>query len=490
MPKSSHLKIRLINSYLALMWYSMAMNSKPKLEELLASHEGKKLLLLGKEGLFERTEIERFLKPYKLTITDTPDSETVATIEPAGLNPVEEMMSEQAYEMGIPSYDLQELEELINATIDDDALLMAIKLGNDQSRIKRMLANPHLSDSLFVRLLKLYDFDEEEEDSRDDRDVIMYTLRRYIAIKPNEEDLLYSYLTLRRLATEARDPNLLEALLGFPNFEFLVRGKERTTLRQTIAGNPNITEDIVRKLLSYRHKGVDVALAGNSATDASTLNLLHQKGDPKIAKALAINPAIDNALFEKLLEEPESAALALMRQPIDSERLSKIQKKVNDPEIFALLGANEQLATEVIGKLIQSDNTALLEYLSANPVVPREMLEQIYQKEIPSTLTSLAKNPNVDPKLLERFYEEYGEEKAMRIALAYNPTTPTKILEALFNEEDLEINRALATNRALPMELLDILKLDTRLQNELAQNENLVRSYEEVLNQGKVMLNV
>ena len=472
------------------MWYSMAMNSKLKLEELLASHEGKKLLLLGKEGLFERKEIERFLKSYKLTLTDSPDSETVATIEPVGLNPVEEMMSEQAYEMGIPSYDLQELEELISATIDDDALLMAIKLGNDQSRIKRMLANPHLSDSLFVRLLKLYDFDEEEEDSRDDRDVIMYTLRRYIAIKPNEEDLLYSYLTLRRLATEATDPNLLEALLGFPNFAFLVRGKERTTLRQTIAGNPNITKDIVRKLLSYRHKGVDIALAGNSATDASTLNLLYQKGDPKIAKALAVNPAIDNTLFEKLLEESESAALVLTRQPIDSERLSMIKEKVSDPEILALLGANEQLSPELMGNLIELDNQALLEHLGANPTVPRKMLEKIYEKKIPSTHTSLAKNPNFDSKLLERFYEEYGEEKAMRIALAYNPATPTKILEALFNEEDLEINRALATNRALPMELLDILKLDTRLQNELAQNENLVRSYEEVLNQGKVMLNV
>ena len=135
------------------------MNRKPKLVELLASHEGKKLLFLGKEGLIERKEIERFLAPYKLTLTDTPDSETVATIEPARLNPVEEMMSEQAYEMGIPSYELQELEELISATIDDDALLMAIKLGNDQSRIKRMLANPHISDSLFVRLLKLYEFD-------------------------------------------------------------------------------------------------------------------------------------------------------------------------------------------------------------------------------------------------------------------------------------------------------------------------------------------
>ena len=94
---------------------------------------------------------------------------------------------------------------------------MAIKLGNDQERLLRLLGNEHLTDELFVRLLKLYRFDEEEEYNRQDRDVIMNTLRRYIDIKPNEEDLLYTYLTLRRLATEATDPNLLAALLGFPN---------------------------------------------------------------------------------------------------------------------------------------------------------------------------------------------------------------------------------------------------------------------------------
>jgi len=95
------------------------------------------------------------------------------------------------------------------------------------------------------------EWDDEDEDSRDDRDVIMYTLSRYIDIKPNEQDLLYSYLTLRRLATEATDPNLLLALIGFPNFEFLVRGKEKITLRETIARNRYIDQEIIQKLLSF-----------------------------------------------------------------------------------------------------------------------------------------------------------------------------------------------------------------------------------------------
>jgi len=36
----------------------------------------------------------------------------------------------------------------------------------------------------------MYDWHDEED--RNDRDVISYTLRRYISIKPHEQDLLYS----------------------------------------------------------------------------------------------------------------------------------------------------------------------------------------------------------------------------------------------------------------------------------------------------------
>ena len=43
----------------------------------------------------------------------------------------------------------------------------------------------------------------------------------------------------------------------------------------------------------------------------------------------------------------------------------------------------------------------------------------------------------------------------------------------------------MASNASLPMELLDILKVDTRLQHELAQNEIFVKEYETVLDYDK-----
>ncbi len=465
---------------------------KQTLKQMLEEAEGKKLLILGKENIFTQKEIVRFLKPYGIEITDRLSEEVFAVVEHHRLNPVEEDISNDAYVEGLPIFKLTEFEKLISESIDDDALLMAIKLGNDQSRIKRMLANPHLSDTLFVRLLKLYRFDEEEEDSRDDRDVIMHTLRRYIEIKPNEEDLLYSYLTLRRLATEATDPNLLEALMGFPNFTFLVRGKESITLKETIARNWHINDTTIQKLLTLRNHAIERSLAGNSSINEEIQKLLLGRRDEEIAQALAINPAIGEAIFAALLQESEKVvALLLVHQPIDKARLALIEDARLEASVFALLGANEKLSLDVIEALAgKKENKTLHRLLCENKTVPPARLEAYYHQKHKTLMPALAQNPSTPVSVLESLYKSDTESQEIAASLAKNPSTPETILRALFERDDFEINRALATNASLPMELLDVLKLDTRLQNELAQNEQLAASFETVLNQGKVMLNV
>jgi len=82
------------------------------------------------------------------------------------------------------------------------------------------------------------------------------------------------------------------------------------------------------------------------------------------------------------------------------------------------------------------------------------------------------------------FYEKY-DESAIRIALAHNERTPEHILRALFARDEFEIQKSMASNASVPLELLDILKVDTRLQNELAENEIFVKEYETVLDYDK-----
>ncbi len=459
---------------------------KPSLTALLSSSSGKSFLFLGREGIFTKDEIARYLKKYDITMTKNYEESVVGVIEYHQLNPVEDDISNMAYDDHVPLYKLADFEKLLSEGINDDELLMGIKLANDQGRIFRLLGNANISDELFVKLLSMYEWDDEEEDNRDDRDAIMYTLRRYISIKPNEEDLLYSYLTLRRLATEATDPKLLLALIGFPNFEFLVRGKEKVTLRETIARNKYLDNEVIQKLISLRDAKIDVALASNKSVPVTVLEVFIKKSSQKLNKSLATNAQINDSIFDLLLSKEQSAVeLLLLWQPINMKRVVQIEKNVLDEAVFSILGANERLEEDVVKYLSGGDNLLLLEHLASNISVHADILVKIYQKKLRSTMTPMARNPSVPVSILEEMYEKYAGDYEILAALGHNASVPVSILKALFDKDDLAINKGLATNPSLPMEMLDILKVDTRLQNYLAKNPIFIQAYETVLDYDK-----
>lgn len=459
--------------------------TKQTLPELLASSQGKSFLFLGREGLFTKEEIVRFLKKDGITVTKYLEEGVVATVEHSSLNPVEDDISNDAYDAKIPSFSLDEFEKLLSSSINDDELLMGIKLSNDQERVFRLLGNENISETLFVKLLMMYEWNEEEEDNKEDRDTIMYTLKRYIDIKPNEADLLYSYLTLRRLATEATNPKLLLALIGFQNFEFLIRGKEKVTLRETIARNEHLDAELISKLTSLRDSKVDVAMACNPCVEIKLLQGLFAKNKEKIDEALATNENIDDVLFDALLEKSEKAIqLLLLSQPMNEERLMLVDKHVLDSVLFATIGANERLERTVIDTLVARDNEALICHLAANDTLTEEQIANIYAKGLISSFEYLATNPVTPVEMLEMFYEKF-DESVIHVALAHNKSTPESILRALFDRDEFEIQQSMASNASVPLDILEVLKVDTRLQNELSKNEIFVKEYEVVLDYDK-----
>jgi len=459
--------------------------TKQTLLELLEVSADKKFLFLGREGIFTQDEIVRFLKKYSITMTKYLEEDVVAIIEPLNLNPVEEEISNDAYDAKIPSFSLDAFEKLLSNGINDDELLMAIKLTNDQARVFRLLGNENISEALFVKLLMMYQWHEAEEDNREDRDTIMYTLKRYIDIKPNEADLHYSYLTLRRLATEATNPKLLLALIGFSNFEFLIRGKEKVSLRETVARNSCLDKEVITKLVSLRDNKVDVALAGNEVVETARLHTFLAKENERINEALATNEHIDNEIFQILLtKEDKVVQLLLLSGKIDVERLGFIDAQLLDAELFSTIGANEHLENDVIDELIRREDETLLCNLAQNSTLTALQIEAIYVKGMDATVASLAVNPSTPVTLLEKFYEMHDINEVC-IALAHNPSTPKQLLRKLFAKDDLEIQRSMASNASIPLDILDMLKVDIRLQNELAKNPILIKGYETVLDYDK-----
>jgi len=186
-------------------------------------------------------------------------------------------------------------------------------------------------------------------------------------------------------------------------------------------------------------------------------------------------------IFNTLLDKEDKVIqLLLLSQPINTERLVLIDTHGVDAKLFATIGANECLESAVIDELIGRDNEELICHLAGNDTLSVAQLENIYIKGIVPSFECLAINPAASVEMLEMLYEKY-DESAIRIALAHNKSTPEAILRALFERDEFEIYKSMASNSSLPMELLDILKVDTRLQNELAGNEIFVKEYESVL---------
>jgi hypothetical protein len=450
---------------------------KPSLEILLSESKEKKLLFLGRQGIFTVEEVERFLKKFDLSMTSNYEDGVVGVIEHHTLNPIEEDISCLAYDDKIPLYKLLDFEKLISQSINDDELLMGIKLANDQERIFRLLGNSHISDELFVKLLSMYQWHEDEDDSREDRDVIMYTLRRFIEIKPNEEDLLYSALTLKRLAREATDPKLLNVLIRFPNIVFLQKGKQKITLRESIASNPHIDENVITRLISLRDSGVDMYLACNDTVSLPLLQKFASKHIEQIDEALASNVNIDDEIFDSLLEKNDNVIkLLFWYQPIDNKRYDAIKEKMVDNELLSELGKNRTLAKEVVEQLLEEADHMLLSNFSANDALDGKVLRSIFEKGIFETYKYLAKNPSTPIEILNTLYLDHQNDTDILIALSYNVSTPVEILKELYEKDEFEITKGIASNASVPLEILNILKIDTRLRNELTANQTFVAS--------------
>lgn len=449
---------------------------KQDLKTLLESSTGKKILFLGKEGVYTVQESNRFLKRHKLTRVKGIEEGIVASVEHHRLNPVEEMISEDAYVRKIPAYKLEEFERLISENINDDEILMAIKLTNDQARVLRMIENPDISDTLFVKLLKMYEWHKEEEDNNDDRSVVIATLTRYIDVTPAERDQLYSTLTLKRLVREATDPKLLHALISFPNYEFKQKNKGKISLYELIATSHSLDQEVTKRLLSLHDTRVDMYLAANPAIDLEQLKKFALREEQALYEALASNENIDDSLFELLLGKGDDVVrLLLWYQLIGPKRYEIILQKLNGSSMFSEIGKNPHIEYDVMQSLIERDDINLLENIAANKSVTTDLLETLYKKQLDATFLALAANPNLPIVILKTLYKKFKDDTMMMHQIASNPNTPEPILRELYERDVVEINKGLASNSSTPIEILDILKIDTRMRNALTKNEVFIK---------------
>ena len=450
-----------------------------KLDKLIKENQGKNILFLGKVLHFTQEELHKFA--IKLGVNavfkyKNENQDIAFTILSTLLTPLEEQISFELYEKGIPEIKLEEFENYYVQSLKPNTLLMSLKLSNNQERLKRLLKVKAFDDTTFLKLFTLYNWgDEGIFDNDNNRDVTLSFIKRFYPhfTNFNHHDIVHSPATILDIALTSESAEVLKALSKMPNYRINARKQEEwkpRELREFIAVNPNIPSDLIDNYLNCNAPRLDTLLAQNSALNQEQQERIFRRATKSSLLMLCKNPNLDNSLFTTLLKENNEVVQALLEnQTITKERLNTILKTNSDSLLF--LAKNREI-TDIKEQLL-FQNRALDFALAANPALESSDLESLYTKYGSEIAEELCKNPNLSSTLIEKFYKDANN--TTKEAIAANPNTPQNILEELFNLDNFEINRHLALNPSLKDEYLDYFKLDNELLRIMSNNPKFLQ---------------
>jgi len=446
-----------------------------KIEKLIKDNQGGVVLFLGRVTNFTPQELSNFLEEQGMRYADKYEGQDVAFLVLSSmLSPIEEQLSYDLYDAKIADVTLGSFEQYYTIHIKPNTLLMSLKLSNDQERLKRLLDNSAFEDEVYLKLFKLYDWQGEGiHDNNENRDVTISFVKRFY--KPDgfrDPAMIYAPTTVMNIAQDSRDSAVLDAILTMPNHEIKVSRRDThrpRSLREFVAINEVISQDSIKKILSFRDDKATDFLALNPSLLSIHQEQIFDNSTEQTKLMLAHNDALSDNLFEKLLDSTDEVVKTLLSyQRLDSSRWDTVLSKNIDSEIVAYVGDNATVA-EIIDSLFALDNQKLDFRLASNSVTSAIYLEKLYEKYSDSLAIDLCKNPNLPTLMIEMFYAKRDGD--IVAVLATNPSTPKKILSELCQREDRELNKLLATNSSVDLYYLQQFQLDPSLIMILAKNE-------------------
>ncbi len=441
-------------------------------ENIFETHRGGTVLFLGKVTHFTVEELQRFLQAQEMVYADSyAEQEIALLVLSSRMTPAEEALSYRLYEAGVPDVTLEQFEQTMSGHIKPETLLMSLKLSGDQERLRRLLGNEAFSDTLYLKLLQMYDWGTGGVHENDaNRDVTISFVKRFFRPEGfRDPAMVYAPTTVMIIAKDSDNPAVLDTILTMPNHEIKVsryEQKKPKNLREMVAFNPHISAKSLKKLLAYASADIDYFLASNAMVGQEALERIYARSNAQTRRMMTQHLALPDALFVRLLqdEDEETVQSLLVFQSFDEKRLAAVW----DHPHRAYLGANRQIGPYA-QRLMAHEDSILDEALASNPSVTSASLEQLWERHGERIAVPLAKNPHITPEMVQRLYT-LGERSVLE-ALAANAATPTAILDALCELEERTLNRFLASNPSVGISWLRQFQLDTSLLRILAENK-------------------
>lgn len=393
---------------------------------------GKSVLLLGKTRALNSDEFDTLLKLHKITRVESYSEDIALIIEGRMMNPYEQGESARLYEtQRAPIVELSSVEEWLCRSIEPNRLLMSLKLSRNQERLVDFLQNPYITDELFFKLLKLYDWRcEGLFDNDANRDVTAAIIGRFYVDLDRNHNVQYAMSGLAHLIERYGNPELIHAIVELsPIANEIKKPKDRSLngVLDAIALHPDTQENILRLLLEER------------------------------AGLLAHREPL--ALESELLALQNEELNSLLAQNATLSREGALQLESAHPDLIA---SKTLLDEDRFGRLLEKYAVNL----AANPSLTPAMQQKLYSLNDDRVSGTLASNPITLREILDHLFER-GEFSA---SLASNPSLSHEKLELLATSTDAEVLVALASNTATPIETLYQLSLDRRFERAVKTN--------------------
>lgn len=430
-----------------------------KLDDL----KNRTILLFGKPRAFNAEEFGYQLRQCGVKSAAEYDSGVSYIVEGRLVTPYEQNELDRLYEEGLKEkfVDIDELEKTLIKNIDADALLMSLKLSHDRERVLAYIKNSAIDDTLFLRLITLYDWQNEGFfDNDDNRDVTAALISRFYKNIERNHNVQYATLGLMHLIEQSDDEKLIEAI---SNLSPIKKGFSDSALYPvilSIAKNRATPNPVLKMLLKHGDLQIKKSIASKAKLDKTVQNMLFSLKEDEVTQALCENENLDVTLTKLLLEDYSDT----------------IAQNINlDEELFELflqrsakyLAKNRSLTKEMQARVLSLNDNEVSGSLAANPSLDEKIASEILLLGDDEINLSLFANLAVSE---ENLREAYLDEKN-HLSLASNPKTPVDILKKLAEDEDIEVIKALCKNPSTPVELLYEFRLDQRLERLVSENK-------------------
>ncbi|WP_324171347.1 hypothetical protein [Sulfurimonas sp.] len=373
----------------------------------LQKYKNKTILLFGKSRAFSSDEFKAQMHFHKINIIDEFNEDIALIVDGKMMTPYEQNESENLYkESKYVFMDIDVLERELAKIIDGDTLLMSLKLSHDKDRLKDFLTNSMITDEIFFKLLKMYNWNKEDFfDNDNNRDVSAAFISRFYENIERNHNVQYATTGFIHLVAQAKNKTLLQVISNLEPLIFHPR------LKCAIA--MNVFSDLEMQKIFLKSGGERIleALSFNKRLDATLVKEF--LNDEVLANNMALTITLNEDLFKLLKEYKTSIA--------KNESLSfKMQKQLlnlEESDVDFALGQNNALDISIIKKLLQNDDEKIISALYENTSTPQEILQVAYQDE--KNHASLAKNENTPIDILYQLQLDARYERSVKTNAGY-----------------------------------------------------------------------